>query len=197
MPLPAFNIDGILPPFVGPDGPGGAPEDLSPYVVTALEVVTSLGTSEARKTILRGWLLHRAALRAVGFDRGFQWLDGSFVEDKVPKDLDVVSFTYRPPAIRDRDALARHLQANMHIFARHQVKAMFHLDFFPIDLNGSTEAVVNLTRYWLGLFSHRREDHVWKGMLQVRLEDIADDKAALAFLGPEPAASTSAGGVQP
>ena len=76
MPLPAFNIDGILPPFVGPDGPGGAPEDLSPYVVTALEVVTSLGTSEVRKTILRGWLLHRAALRAVGFDRGFQWLDG-------------------------------------------------------------------------------------------------------------------------
>jgi hypothetical protein len=68
--------------------------ELSPYVVTALEVVTSLGTSEARKTILRGWLLHRAALRAVGLDRGFQWLDGSFVEDKVLKDLDVVSFTY-------------------------------------------------------------------------------------------------------
>ena len=78
MPLPAFNIDGILPPFVGPDGPGGAPEDLSPYVVTALEVATSLGTSEGRKTILRGWLLHRAALRAAGFVRGFQWLDGSF-----------------------------------------------------------------------------------------------------------------------
>ena len=37
---------------------------------------------------------YRAALRAVGFDRGFQWLDGSFVEDRVPKDLDVVSFTY-------------------------------------------------------------------------------------------------------
>ena len=68
--------------------------ELSPYVVTALEVVTSLGTSEARKTILRGWLLHRATLRAVGLDRGFQWLDGSFVEDKVLKDLDVVSFTY-------------------------------------------------------------------------------------------------------
>ena len=49
---------------------------------------------QAAKTILRGWLLHRAALRAVGFDRGFQWLDGRFVEDKVLKDLDVVSFTY-------------------------------------------------------------------------------------------------------
>jgi hypothetical protein len=197
MPLPAFNIDGILPPFVGPDGPGGAPEDLSPYVVTALEVVTSLGTTEGRKTILRGWLLHRAALRAAGFVRGFQWLDGSFVEDKVPKDLDIVSFTYRPPSIRDRIALARHLLANVHIFGRPQVKAMFHLDFFPIDLDGSTEAIVNLTRYWVGLFSHRRDDHLWKGMLQVRLEDVADDKAALAFLGPEPAASIATGGLRP
>jgi hypothetical protein len=66
MPIPAFTIDGILPPYVGPDGPGGAPEDMSPYVVTATELVATLATTEKRKTILRGWLRHREALRALG-----------------------------------------------------------------------------------------------------------------------------------
>ena len=48
MPIPAFTIDGVLPPYVGPDGPGGAAEDLSPYAVTAMEVVTTLGLTRER-----------------------------------------------------------------------------------------------------------------------------------------------------
>lgn len=84
MPIPAFTIDGVLPPFVGPDGPGGNLEDMSPYAVTAIEVITTLGGSDEREAILRGWLRHREALRASGFVRGFQWLDGSFVEDTPP-----------------------------------------------------------------------------------------------------------------
>lgn len=184
MPIPSFTIDGILPPFVGPNGPGGAPEDLSPYTTTAAEVVTTLATSAARKTILKGWLKHRAALRVIGLDRGFQWLDGSFVEDKKPQDLDIVSFFYRPPGIQDGSMVARLMQANIRLFARPQVKATYSLDFFPVDLNGTPEALVSLTRYWLGLFSHRRQDSLWKGMLQVRLEDEADDAAALALLDP-------------
>ena len=36
MPVPAFTIDGVLPPFVGPTGPGGASSDMSPYEVTCL-----------------------------------------------------------------------------------------------------------------------------------------------------------------
>jgi hypothetical protein len=195
MPIPSFTIDGVLPPYVGPDGPGGGAEDMTPYAVSALEVVATLDLTDRRKTILRGWLRHRDALRGVGFDRGFQWLDGSFVESKDPKDLDVVSFLYRPADIHDRNDLARHLHANINIFGRAQVKAAFHLDAFPIDLDGSAEAVVSLNRYWLGLFSHRRGDDLWKGMLQVRLEDVADDTAALAALGPEPAAPGTAEGV--
>lgn len=196
MPIPAFTIDGILPPYVGLAGPGGAPQDMSPYEVTAVEVVSTLGLTPQRKGILRGWLQHRAALRAIGFDRGFQWLDGSFVEDKHPNDLDIVTFFYRPPAVQDMTALAHLLRANLGVFGRHQVKASYMLDFFPVDLNGSAEALVSLTRYLLALFSHRRGDGVWKGMLQVRLEDLADDAAALALLGPDPAA-TIAGGVNP
>ncbi len=185
MPIPSFSIDGVLPPFVGPNGPGGAPEDLSPYGATATEVVTTFGTTADRQTILRKWLEHRSALRSIGFDRGFQWLDGSFVEAKDPRDLDVITFLYRPPGIRDRNTLARLLQSNIAFFGHAQVKATYRLDFFPVDLDGTPEAIVNMTRYWLGVFSHRRNDLLWKGMLQVRLEDETDDLAALALLVPD------------
>lgn len=197
MPIPAYTIDGVLPPYVGPAGPGGAAEDMSPYVVTAIEIAATFATSDERKAILRGWLRHRAALRALGFDRGFQWLDGSFVENKDPRDLDVVTFLYRPPGIRGGGDLARLLRANLNLFGRAQVKAAYNLDFFAIDLEGSAEALVNLSRYLLGLFSHRRGDDLWKGMLQVRIEDLADDAAAIAALGPDPAAPAAAGGVTP
>jgi hypothetical protein len=87
MPIAQFTIDGVLPPYVGPQGPGGAAEEMSPYSVTAFEAVTILGSSDQRKSILRGWLKHREAMRQIGFNRGFQGLDGSFVETKIPQDL--------------------------------------------------------------------------------------------------------------
>lgn len=185
MPIPPFTIDGALPPYIGPNGPGGAAEDMSPYAVTALEVVATLGLSADRNSILQGWLHHRAALRAIGFERGFQGLDGSFVESKEPRDLDVVSFLYRPPGIVDPGQLLTVMRANGNLFVRNLVKAEFRLDAFPVDLDGSPEALVSSARYFLGLFSHRRGDNMWKGMLQVRLEDIADDEAALTALGTD------------
>jgi hypothetical protein len=194
MPLPDFNIDGVLPPFVGPDGPGGSPEDLSPFRVSVLEIIHALSFSEGRKTILRGWLLHRKALRAIGFDDGFQWIDGSFVEKgKEPKDIDVVMFFRRPPHAATLSALAKHRQANLAIFSKPQVKAAFHVDFMPIDLQGTPELLVDLTRYYTGLFSHRRDNFLWKGMLQVSM-DGSDDQDALDFLGLEPTVSSAAVG---
>jgi hypothetical protein len=193
MPIPGFNINDVLPPYTGPTGPGGAADDMSPYEVSATEVVTTLSTTLERQSILHGWLAHRAALRSLGFMRGFQWLDGSFVEKKDPRDLDIVTFIYRPPGIGDANALASLMRSNLNVFLRPQVKATYKLDFFPIDLDGSPEAIVNLTRYYAGLFSHRRMDEIWKGMLQVRLEDAADDAAALAALGALPPTATPAG----
>ncbi len=193
MPIPGFNINDVLPPYTGPTGPGGAPDDMSPYEVSATEVVTTFSTTPERQSILHGWLAHRAALRSLGFMRGFQWLDGSFVEKKDPRDLDIVTFIYRPLGIGDANALARLIGANLNVFLRPRVKATYKLDFFPIDLDGSPEAIVNLTRYYTGLFSHRRGDEIWKGMLQVRLEDAADDAAALAALGPLPPTTTPGG----
>jgi hypothetical protein len=183
MPIPPFTLDGVLPAFVGAVGPGGAPDDMSPYPVSSPEVVTTFGGSDRRDEIVRGWLRHREHLRNIGFDRGFQWLDGSFVERKEPRDLDIVTFLYRPRGILDPTALARLLRANIHLFGPAQVKAAYHLDFRAVDLQGSVEALVSLARYWHGVFSHRRGDYLWKGMLQVRMEDAGDDAAALAALG--------------
>ncbi len=194
MPIPAFNINGVLPPYVGATGPSGAATDMSPYEVSATEIVTTLGATDDRRKILEGWLNHRAALRNLGFTRGFQWLDGSFVEKKDPRDLDVVLFVYRPTGTANATALARLLGANLNVFGRAQVKSLYKLDFFPIDLDSSTEVIVSMTRYFLALFSHRRVDEVWKGMLQVRLEDPSDDAAAKAALAIS-ASSGSTGGV--
>lgn len=187
MPIPLFTIDGVLPPYVGAHGPGGAFEDLSPYEVSAVEVVTTFGTTQNRQDILRRWLHHRDQLRAIGITRGFQWLDGSFLEQKDPNDLDTVSFVYRPAhAVQGPDWNAV-LAGSIHLFDRDQVKQNFRLDAFFVDLYGNPETIVEVTRYFMGLFSHRRGDDLWKGMLKVRLENAADDTDALAILGPAPA----------
>jgi hypothetical protein len=113
-------------------------------------------------------------------------VDGSFVEDKDPQDVDVVSFLYRPLGVVDARGLAQVMRANLNLFLRTPVKAAYKVDFFSMDLEGSREVLISMTRYWFGLFSHRRSDGIWKGMLQVRLEDVADDAAAIAALGPDP-----------
>lgn len=196
MPIPAFTIDGVIPPYVGPNGLGGRGEDMTPYMVSAIEVVATLGVNDQRRSILQNWLQHRADIRALGFDRGFQWLDGSFVEDKDPRDLDIITFTYRPAAAKKLQDFRQLCANNPDQLARRRIKAKYNLDAFFVDLNGAPETIVNTSRYYLGLFSHRRGDDLWKGMLQVRMENVQDDAAALAALNP-PAIPPPGGAVTP
>ena len=51
-----------------------------------------------------------------------------------------------------------------------------------VYLHYSGELIVEYTRYYCGLFSHRKEDGVWKGMLKIDLNTIADDDAAKRHL---------------
>ena len=189
--IPVFTIDGLLPPFQGSD-PGQQPAFLSPYEVTAFEVVERFGSTDNRREILRKWLEHRAALRGIGLDRGFQWLDGSFVENKEPKDIDLVSFVYRPLAAVDETQWRAFMNANSGLLQRNRIKQVFNLDAFFLDMDGDAETLVLISRYFLQLFSHQRSTYLWKGMLQVRMDDIQDDAAALLLLS-----SGSPEGVQP
>jgi hypothetical protein len=52
-----------------------------------------------------------------------------------------------------------------------------------LQVNG--KALVDITRYWTGLFSHRRNG-VWKGMLRVELNTAASDNNAAALLNKQP-----------
>jgi len=163
MPIPPFTVDGILPPFIGAGGPGGPGQDLSPYQASAEEVVTTFGVSPNRRDILERWLDHRARLRAIGLDRGFQWLDGSFIEQKEPNDLDIVTFLHRPQnAVLQADWSAL-VNANLPILLRADLKQNFRLDAEFVDLNGNAEFAIDMTRYYALLFSHRRPDYLWKG----------------------------------
>ena len=156
-----------MPPFLG-STPGAAPSLMSPYDVTASEIVARFGTTPGRREILRGWLDHRAAMRVIGIDKGFQWLDGSFVEDKEPNDLDLVIFPHRPET-PDWSAWRPLFNLNPQVFDRRTVKERFRLDVFYVQLDANPESLVSLTRYWLQLFSHQHETTRWKGMLRVRL----------------------------
>lgn len=77
--IPAFGPSGVLPPFI--DADATARPGASPYLTTMTEIVRRFGTSAERLAILRGLLDYRAELLRVGIVRGFQWIDGSFVED--------------------------------------------------------------------------------------------------------------------
>ena len=185
--IPNFTLDGVLPPFLGPS-PAGAMALMSPYEVKAFDVADRFGTTDNRKDILRGWLKHREALRSIGIDRGFQWLDGSFLEDKEPNDLDLAAFLYRPSAIAtDLAAWNDLLRKNAAFFMRDTVKNTYRLDSFFFDLEGNPELLVSGAPYFLQLFSHRRSTQIWKGMLQVRMEDAQDDADALKLLSLNPA----------
>ena len=182
MPITGFTNDGVLPPFLGPS-PAEHSGLMSPYRVSCFDIVDRFALNRSRVQILRGWLQHRAALRHIGFSHGFQWIDGSFLEDKIPGDIDAVTFLYfGSPSFPDPDAAWNAHGNSLNLFDRDAAKANFAVDAFFIDLLDPPEFVVDASRYFLGLFSHQRITMIWKGMLQVRLEDAQDDADALELL---------------
>lgn len=152
------------------------------------EVATRFGGSETRRAILRGLLEYRAAVRAAGFVRGFQWLDGSFLEDvelvrrRPPADVDLVTFAQRPKNYSDaewREFVSLHAS----LFDPQEAKSRYRCDAYFVDLSLKPELLVSYTRYWFGLFSHQRATNLWKGMLEVPLD--SDDLVAQGMLAEE------------
>jgi hypothetical protein len=180
--IPAFNHSHVLPPF---EGERMNTAHSSPYVVTASELVQHFTRSAARCLIIDGLMHYRAELRNLGFLQGFQWLDGSFVEDvearesRAPNDIDVVTFA-RPPAGMSTGDIRQMMATRPDLFDQDRCKQGFHCDTTLVNLTTSPEWLVTQTRYWYGLYSHRRGDALWKGMLQLPLE--SDDVAAQAML---------------
>lgn len=175
-PIPNFDHNLVLPPHLGDPT---NPRQLSPYPCTTVDLCQRLGTTAERRVILGKLLDFRQRLRAAGLANGFQWLDGSFLEDietkesRPPKDLDVVTvyWGYDLP-----------FQVQLHttfpeIANPALSKSNYSLDHYPFDAGYNPALTLEQTRYWILLFSHNRLG-VWKGMLKVELNTPAEDAAA-------------------
>jgi hypothetical protein len=153
---------------------------MSPYRVTLADIVDRFATSPLRIEILTGLLRYRQALREVGISAGFQWIDGSFVEDvearrgRPPADIDVVTFVAEA-----QSDIANALVRGKHVLAdRTHIKTRFKCDAFFVTLGSKATSLVSLTRYWFGLFSHQRDSKIWKGILEAPLDTLDDDRDA-------------------
>lgn len=158
-------------------------EHLSPYKCSTFELCQKLGTSKERVTILRGLLEFRQKMTNFGIIHGFQWLDGSFTEDieksekRSPNDLDLVTFFGGLTIENQEQIKADFVEFSNPIAAKDNYK----LDHYPIDYSYNPYVTVELTRYWIQLFTHNRLG-TWKGILRLEINTADIDKLALEYL---------------
>lgn len=174
--IPKWNAQGVLPPndLVDPNS-----VERSPYFVSLTDFVLHFGTTSERVKILIGLLDFRADLHAVGLDSGFQWVDGSFLEDietiesRPPADMDVVTFMHLPTGQTQQSFFTSHQE----IFNHDKTKNRFHVDAYFVPLDDNPPAcLIERSAYWYSLWSHRR-DGQWKGYLQIDLSATHDATA--------------------
>ncbi len=175
--IPPWNTAGLLPP-VRP-GMLGNSADRSPYIVDLATVVDRFATSPQRMAILDGLLRFRAGLHSAGIVDGFQWLDGSFMEQveslegRPPRDLDVVTF-FNLPLGQNQRSLNDQYSA---LFDQPQLKENYSIDAYFVELGQPTNRrQVKTVSYWYSMWSHRRDGR-WKGFLQVDLNPVQDREA--------------------
>ncbi len=183
--LPQWNGVGVLPP-VRPEMPGNSPER-SPYRVSLAGFVDRFATSPERMAILDGLLRFRGKRHELGIVSGFQWLDGSFLEQiellesRHPRDMDVVTFFDMPLGENQRSLLQKAGQ----VFDQKHLKENYSIDGYFSVLGQPVDArQVQSIAYWYSMWSHRR-DGLWKGFVQVDLDPSqdADARAVLNISG--------------
>jgi hypothetical protein len=178
--IPPFNQSGVLPPFLS----GSEPTDVSavaPYKTSLVSFVSRFSTSDERKKILHGLLKYRVSLKQLGITKGFQWIDGSFIEDveknrgRAPNDIDLVTFAHRPNEHEDKGKWSSLVNTRTDLFYPKESKNQYLCDAYFVDFSLPADILVNRTSYWFGLFSHQSDSFLWKGMLQIDLSENEDD----------------------
>ena len=174
--IPNWNPQGILPPI---SSGGSVSRDRSPYRASLVDFVLRFGNTTPRKELVEGYLNFRDALFKLSLVNGFQWVDGSFLEDietvenRDPRDIDVVTF-YHLPEGETQEAL---FAAAPRIFSPQDTKEDYRVDAYYVQLNADTvELMVDQATYWYRLWSHRRNGQ-WKGYLQIDLSPSEDQEA--------------------
>lgn len=178
--IPPFDHNYVLPPYVG-DNPA-LRDAQSPYRTDIVDLCKHFGTTPSRVEILKGFIQFRLEAYTHGISDTIQWIDGSFVEDKLkrenaePNDIDVATFINIPKPIQ------RKILSSFPDFADCAIsKRKYHVDHYILDISTPNAAVRN-TQYWLQLFSHNRYG-IWKGMLEIPLyHDNTEDLKAMDLL---------------
>ena len=183
--IPELNQSGVLPPYDAAIGPTSS-ASMAPYEASMTEFVRKYATSPERIAILRGLLDFRKKLLSLGINTGHQWLDGSFVEDVEknrgcpPNDIDIVTFALRPQQCATISDWKQLHTDNIELFESDKTKEQYRCDAYYVDLQAHPLLIVELTRFWFGLFSHQKESSLWKGMIKISLQ--SDDGEALKLL---------------
>jgi hypothetical protein len=178
--IPNFDHNNVIPPHLG--NPIHK-EHLSPYRCTTLELCKRFATSKERIEILNGLLLFRKKMNNFGIKEGFQWLDGSFIENievsekRAPRDLDLVTFFGGLTFEYQKELAVQFTEFLNPTFSKEKYK----LDHYIVDYCFSPDATVELTRYWVQLFSHNRLN-IWKGMLRLELNTPEIDTESIQYL---------------
>ena len=184
--IPSWTPRGVLPPV---NSVQATSAERSPYLVKLLNVVMRFATSPERSRILKGFLEYRSALHNMGIQQGFQWLDGSFaehvewLEQRAPKDIDVVSFVHIAANFSPSPAQADVLDHD-------HAKATFLVDSYFVELNLlPPDNLVRQSTYWYSIWSHRRNQD-WKGYLQLDMSPTEDAEASKWLNAQMPGGST-------
>jgi len=126
-----------------------------------------------------GFMKFRSALHKLGLIEGFQWIDGSFLEDvekteaRGPKDIDLVTFFLLPEGTSQETLFS----SNQNLFKPQSTKNEYTVDAYFVQLNpDEPEMLVRMSTYWYGIWSHRR-DGQWKGFIQMELSDKEEQSA--------------------
>lgn len=191
MPIPDFATHGALPPFI--HGHATIPSARSPYAASMLDVVERFCTTPDRAKLLRGLNHYRQHLHSGGFVSGYQWIDGSFVENveklrrRSPSDIDVVTLFNRPIRYQT-DPKSWPTDFEGHLFSKYfdtnTMKPVYKCDTYGIDLDVSSRVLVRNSTYWFGLFSDMRDTTAKKGIIEIPLaEDIMEFDAVDMAIG--------------
>jgi hypothetical protein len=178
--LPSWNALGLIPPI---DEQQPTSPERSPYAVSLTDFVLRFGQTQPRRVVLAGFLKYRSELHAAGLVSGFQWLDGSFLENvevleaRAPNDIDVVTF-FDLPADKSQLDLQQQFPelfpANRD--AHQKLKTVYCVDAYVEHLGKVPSRLVRQASYWYSMWSHRR-NQAWKGYVQI---DLASNDDALA-----------------
>ncbi|MGR5061988.1 DUF6932 family protein [Photobacterium sp. DNB22_13_2] len=181
--IPHFNSSGVLPPYLADDPTERG--SMSPYRVGLDEFVAHFATSPERKLLLRGFINYRLKMKGLGFSTGFQWIDGSFVEDvettrkRPPADIDFVTFSELPASVQSEDDWNQLFDDNQDLFDTDVSKTEFMCDAYYVNIRTNPLYLIEQTRYWFGLFSHQRSTSLWKGILEI---DLSEDESSVLSL---------------